>query len=884
MRPEGLHLIRVWARSKPGGAVVRLRLHDNGFFPTGPVGAPLSEERRVTEQWQAVVLQGKPPRSNGGFYYVELEVSGESQTVWLDGLHVGEWTGATNPAAALPPLHPCGVVLEPEAAWGLVTGEEPMRARATVVGATAKGTRLRMRAVHTCGITEDLPALALGRQPVWRGAIEVPGKPGRLFGMTRLEAVVVSAEGKPLSATNETLLARVPAPVPGPLAASPFGIHVGFREPDLTVAAKLGYKWCRTHDASSATKWGVLERERGKWSWRDEAIALPGKHGLSILGLLDTSPPWASGMAGEGYWSIYSVPRDLGDWRHYVRAIVGRYAGVIDRWEAWNEPWQDNGSFRFFQNGDPRKYEQLLQAAYAEARQANPKVVIVGADTYPPQWDEAVLAAGAYPYYDVLSFHRYDHSFHAQPNDAIAFEAARLRSVQAKYGEPKPLELTEGGPDVALYQGSFFSFADERVTGDWQRGADQYARMFLAVIAAGIQRFTAYSIHGVPRHGEPTQMMLEPGPLLRPLHLTVSALAQFVEGAKYEGRLAPSHEISAHVFSQPNPRYFASGPSTVVALIANGEAPAPLPKLPPEGIRCFDRWGNPADVPQQALRGITYLVATGDAQGLLREALKSPPEAPAYAAGAAGLVEALVSSLKEGTPPLWSLFSPLGSLAMLGEDDTATHATRAALKDDAALARRFRLPGATVSAPAVLQPAGLSVGGWIELRADAGQWVVTFSAVPEGPEAAQALWRLVTLTVIPRSSALSEAELKPATDVLRRWEQGAGKGDVLSLRETLADTPFCVLAAVPSPQVINNRDYFTTLLHGVVANGLKKSALSLRKVAGAGHVATALGSWEVESPLVGAMRLGTTATLVNESNAWRIVSLSVGPQLPGSGP
>jgi hypothetical protein len=860
-----------------------VRLQDNGFFPEGSLGAPLSEERRASEQWQPVVLQGKPARSKGEHYYIELEVTGDSQTVWLDGLYVGEWTGATNQAAALPKLHPAGVVLKPEVPWGLVTGEEPMRVQATVVGATNSGARLMVRAVHTSGTAQDLPSLPLDGQPVWHGSIEVTGNAGRLFGMIRLEATVVSADGEPLSAMNETLLARVPPPVPGPLAASPFGIHVGFREPDLTIAAKLGYKWCRTHDASGATKWGLLERERGKWSWQDEAIALPRKHGLSILGLLDTSPPWASGVTGEGYWSIYGVPRNLDDWRSYVRTVVGRYAGVIDRWEVWNEPWQSTGSFLFFQNGDPQKYEALLKAAYTEAKQANPKATIVGIDTYPPQWDQAVLAAGAYPFYDVMSFHRYDHSLHAQPNDAIAFEAARLRETQAKYGEPKPLELTEGGPDVALYQGSFFSFADERLTGDWQRGADQYARMFLSVIAAGIQRFTAYSMHGAPRYGDPTQMMLEPGPLLRPIHLTVSALAQFVEGAKYEGRLAPSHDISAHIFSQPHPRYFATESSLVVALIANGEAPAPLPKPLPQQIRCFDRWGNPTDTPTQSLRGITYLVATGDAQAPLREALKTPAETPAYSVGAEGLVQALLSSFNQGTPPLWSLFSSLSSLAILADGDAAVTATRASLKDDPALAQRFRLPGATLSAPPVLQPAGVTVGGWIELHADAKQWVVTFSGVPDGPDGAHALWRLVTLTVIPRANSLSEAQLKPATDVLLRWEQGAGKGDILSLRETLADPPFCVLLATPGPQVLDNRDYFTTLLHGVVGHGLKKSSLSLRHVAGAGCVATALGLWEVDSPLAGALRLGMTATLINRSNTWKLVTLSVGPQLPQDG-
>ena len=61
---------------------------------------PLSGERLATEQWQPVVLQGKPPRSKGEHYYVELEIGGENQTVWLDGLYVGN--GAAPPTRLWP--------------------------------------------------------------------------------------------------------------------------------------------------------------------------------------------------------------------------------------------------------------------------------------------------------------------------------------------------------------------------------------------------------------------------------------------------------------------------------------------------------------------------------------------------------------------------------------------------------------------------------------------------------------------------------------------------------------------------------------------------------------------------------------------------------------
>lgn len=154
-----------------------------------------------------------------------------------------------------------------------------------------------------------------------------------------------------------------------------------------------------------------------------------------------------------------------------------------------------------------------------------------------------------------------------------------MRAEQAKYGTPKPLICSEGGPDVSLFHGSFFSFADPVLSGDWSRGADQLARMYLSCIASGVERFFLYSVHNDNRYGRPIHMAVEPGFLLRPMHLTVAALAYFVEGASYEKCLKPSYDISAHVFRQTNPRPYADVPSTVVVLIANGEEPEDLPNL-----------------------------------------------------------------------------------------------------------------------------------------------------------------------------------------------------------------------------------------------------------------------------------------------------------------
>ena len=149
MRPEVVHLLRVWIRSEPTGARVRMRLQDNGFSPEGSLGAPLSEERRATEQWQPLVLQGKPPRSKGEHYYVELEISGENQTVWLDGLYAGEWTGATN--QAVPPLEPAAEMDGPLSLSLSPLGGERERERGPSISAAGSrgGTAWFVAPVHS---------------------------------------------------------------------------------------------------------------------------------------------------------------------------------------------------------------------------------------------------------------------------------------------------------------------------------------------------------------------------------------------------------------------------------------------------------------------------------------------------------------------------------------------------------------------------------------------------------------------------------------------------------------------------------------------------------------------------------------------------------------
>ncbi len=613
LEPGRPHTLLLWFRSEPAGASLSVSLHDNESRQA------LAFEQTVTAtpEWQQVRMTHALPEALKDCYYLRLSASGANTTLWLDGL----WLGATDaelPANWQPAWHAAAVVVAPEAPWGVVAGNGPLRYRVRVAGATAPGARLQTRVVSTTGETASQPALPLDTTGNWIGAAEISGDIANRFGMFRVEATVVDPSGKALSPMTETLLARAPEPFPAPFRDSYFGIHVKLTAPDLEAMARLGYKWLRLHDASGITKWGLIEPEPGRWVWHDDEVALARDKGFFILGMLDSAPAWESGAQEEGYFSIYSAPKDPENWRNYVQRVVAHYKGAIDDWEVWNEPWNPMG---FFKGGNPQRYTELLEIAFTETRAINPGAVLVGIDTWPPYWDAMTLAAGAYEYYDVLSFHRYDPGMHGYPNDPIDRIAKRLRTAQEEYGKPKPLLFSEGGPDVTVFHGSFFSFAEPALTGDWSWCADQYARMYLTTIASGIQRFFAYSVHNHTHHGYSTHMMVEPGPLPRPLHLTAAALAHFVDGAAYVERLRPAHDISAHVFIQPHDRPYAAGECTVVVLHANGLDPEPLPRPVPGDVACYDRWGNPSAPPTEALRSPVYLVASGDAAAALMSAL-----------------------------------------------------------------------------------------------------------------------------------------------------------------------------------------------------------------------------------------------------------------------
>ncbi len=858
-----------WMRSEPAGAKVTVRVRDNY---SDKVTAFDRQTATAGSAWQQVTLSDTLKNTDQKRHLLQVEIKGDNCVLFLDGLRFA-------PKSANGPPEPfsAAVTLCPEEPWGLVNGDQPLRFRATVAGATRPGCRLLLHAVHVNGQQTDLPPLALDSTGLWNETVAVTGDIARAFGMLRVEATVVDADNAPLSAMGETLLSRAPEPVPGPLPDSPFGIHVSLREPDLTAVAKLGYKWCRIHDASGITKWGLIEPEPGKWIWHDDMVALARGHGLSIVGMLDSAPVWEShNPITSGYWSICHAPDSLDLWRNYVREVVGHYAAAISDWEVWNEPWNMNAA-GFFAGGTPWLYAALLESAYTEAKAANPQSTVLGVNTCPPLWDQAVLAMGAYPYYDQLSFHRYDGTLHGRPNDTISQVAKRLGKEQALYGTPKPLIATEGGPDIMGFHGSFFSFADPVVSGEWSHGANQFARTYLSYIASGVKRFIAYSAHNEPRHhGEQTCMMVEPGWLPCPMHLTLAALAHFVEGARFETRIAPAADISALVFRQQQPHPDAPEPGIVVVLFSDGEDAEDLPGPLPDNVKCFDRWGNPIPAPAQAEESPVYLVATGGAQAALMDALQGPkPEGVEDSTDA--LAKRTLAALTAGAPPLWTLFSSQGAVAVAGAAEGPVAVRRVALKPDHAASAKLALPRDAHLAAQEWKRCGPMLVGTLKFANGDGEWSAAGAAMQDGLDGA---WRYMSFGLI-QSPSKDAAMHTDAEKALRAWEAVMSTGELAALRDNLNPDAFCMVfeSDVLGTAYWQNRDLLVSTLTGAMTWGKASvSAMSDLNIATDGAAAACTGTWNLNAPFYNAPPMAFTATMLKKDERWLLTSFCGAPE------
>lgn len=281
---------------------------------------------------------------------------------------------------------------------------------------------------------------------------------------------------------------------PVPISAKFFGMHMHSAHAKTPWPSVPFSSW-RLWDASVA--WPHLEGKKGEWNFArlDRYLELAEQHQVEIVLPLGLTPQWASARPTEP--SAYSPivgddgraapPKNIEDWRNYVRTVATRYQGRIRTYEIWNEP-----NVKGFYTGTVDEMVTLTREAYQILKGIDPEITVVtpaasGGDAGPnwidgTSWLEEFLSKGGGTYADVIGYHFY---VIPEPPEAISPLIVRVQKLIEKYGlTQKPLWNTELG-----------WFYPKIFTRDSESAA-YVARSYILNAAQGVERLYWYSWDG----------------------------------------------------------------------------------------------------------------------------------------------------------------------------------------------------------------------------------------------------------------------------------------------------------------------------------------------------------------------------------------------------
>lgn len=253
----------------------------------------------------------------------------------------------------------------------------------------------------------------------------------------------------------------------------------------------VGFSCWRLWDAAVA--WPSLEPKKGDWHFEtlDQYVAAADMHHVQVLLPLGLSPLWASSRPNEK--SAYGLgfaaePKDLADWRDYVRTVATRYKGHIHDFEIWNEP-----NSKQFYTGDVDHMVLLTKEAnkiLKEIDSSNRLISPAATEFSGVLWLQEFLKKGGGSYTDVIGYHFY---VMPQPPEAMVPLIKQVKDLMAETGNAaKPLWNTETGWKIGGCAGLQTKSASDKGLTD--RDAAAYlVRSYVLAWASGVSRFYFYA-------------------------------------------------------------------------------------------------------------------------------------------------------------------------------------------------------------------------------------------------------------------------------------------------------------------------------------------------------------------------------------------------------
>ena len=398
-------------------------------------------------------------------------------------------------------------VSEPETAWRLYDDSGAPR-RSGTLAAAAPGTVSRL----------DMGRLGIGW---YRLEFGPPEQPLELF-------------------TTAAVLGRLQAPTPAdsPVcvdsAASWFALDDAEGQRRLArFAALAGVNWVRDR-----LRWRDLQPEDGPLkpgpTTYDTAARIQHEEGLKVLQVFHDTPPWARETPTAG-------GRFAPDLRHVHRLaglLAGRFQGVVQAWEPWNE-----GNVATFGAHTVDQLCAWQKAAWLGFKSADPELLVgwnVTTGVPTDQQTDGLLANEVWPYTDTYNIHTYDWS-HAY---------AELWQPARRATSGRPLWITEADRGTPHLKRAPFFDQDprlERLKAEW------IAQSYATSLFAGARRHFHFILGHYHEPNEIQFGLLRLDLTPRPAYVALAAVGRYLAGARVLGRWRPAPDVHVYAFqAQPD--------------------------------------------------------------------------------------------------------------------------------------------------------------------------------------------------------------------------------------------------------------------------------------------------------------------------------------------
>ena len=310
-----------------------------------------------------------------------------------------------------------------------------------------------------------------------------------------------------------------------PIPATFFGMHLhktlfpsaaGFITPWPNLPVPTWRLW------DSQVRWPDIEPSKGQWKFDllDKYLALAEAHHVEILMPLAVTPQWASSQpdvkSGWQQPGLTSPPRDINDWRDYVRKVATHCRGRVHEYEIWNEP-----NLKQYWVGTTEDLIALTHEAHDIIKGIDPTALVVSPAATTGSgvaWLAEFLGKGGAQYIDVVGYHFY---IHPQPPEGIVALVQKVKQTMASNGAgDKPLWCTEVG------------WAQPKPFPSEELAAAYLARAYIVSWAAGVERlyWFAWDDHGWVAI-ETTSL---DGRTLKPAGLAYGTIQKWLSGAKMD--------------------------------------------------------------------------------------------------------------------------------------------------------------------------------------------------------------------------------------------------------------------------------------------------------------------------------------------------------------